>query len=111
KDDSWARGYGWNAGILHKVTPRFSWGLSYRSKITVDYSGDARISQISTGNATVDALLRTRIPYDTNLPVKTGIDFPDMASLGVAVGITPDILVEADVNRTGWSSFKSVVIR
>jgi len=110
ENDGFDNGYGFNVGILHKATPRFSWGLSYRSAITVDYKGDATISQISTGNPQLDAVLRTRIPYDTKLPIKTSIDMPDMASLGLAFTVTPEWLVELDVNRTGWSKFKEVTI-
>jgi long-chain fatty acid transport protein len=103
-------GYGFNVGILHKVTPSFSWGLSYRSQITVDYDGDARLTQISTGNPQLDLAIAARLPFNTKLPVETSIDFPDEASLGLAYGITPDLLVEVDANWTGWSSFKEVQI-
>jgi long-chain fatty acid transport protein len=105
-----SEGYGFNIGILNKFNNSFSWGLSYRSQITVDYEGDARLSQISTGNAQFDAVLRTRLPFNTKLPVKTAIDFPDEASLGLAFAITPNLLVETDANWTGWSSFKQVKI-
>src|SRR6185436_11621892 len=44
-----SEGYGFNIGILNKFNNSFSWGLSYRSQITVDYEGDARLNQISTG--------------------------------------------------------------
>jgi long-chain fatty acid transport protein len=110
ESDGWNHAYGWNVGILHKVTPQLSWGASYRSSITVDYTGKARISQISTGIPAIDAVLRTQVPYDTNLPVKTAIDFPDMLSLGVAYAFTPEWLAEFDINRTGWSQFKEVPI-
>jgi len=105
-----SEGYGWNVGILHKYNNSFSWGLSYRSKITVDYKGDARLSPISTGNPVFDAVLASRLPFNTKLPVKTAIDFPDMASLGLAFAITPNLLVETDANWTGWSTFKEVTI-
>ena len=69
--DGYDTGYGWNVGLLHKVTPRLSWGLSYRSKITIDYSGEGRLTQISTGNPQFDAIVRARTPFDTNLPLET----------------------------------------
>jgi long-chain fatty acid transport protein len=103
-------GYGWNVGILNKYNNSFSWGLSYRSKITVDYEGNATLHSISTGNPQFDAVLASRLPFNTKLPVKTSIDFPDMASLGLAFAVTPDVLVETDVNWTGWSAFKQVTI-
>ena len=103
-------GFGFTVGLLHKATDRFSWGLSYRSGIKVEYGGDARLTQVSTGNAAIDALVRAGAPFDRDLPVETAIDFPDEASLGLAFGITPNLLVETDINYTGWSSFDKVKI-
>jgi long-chain fatty acid transport protein len=105
-----SEGYGFNVGILHKVNNSFSWGLSYRSAITVDYEGDARLTQIATGNPQIDLLVASRTPFGRDLPVKTGIDFPDQASLGLAFGLTPDLLLETDFNWMGWSSFQEVNI-
>lgn len=103
-------GFGWNAGLLHKPTPRFSWGLSYRSKIDVDYGGDGRFTQILTGIPAFDAAVAAQIPFGTDLPIETSIEFPDLASLGLAYAVTRNVLVEADVNWTGWSSFDRLVI-
>jgi long-chain fatty acid transport protein len=103
-------GYGWNAGLLHKVNNSFSWGLSYRSKIKVDYEGDARINRILTGNSQLDAVLGTQVPFDRSLPVETEIEFPDEASLGLAFALTANLLLETDFNWTGWSSFTEVPI-
>jgi len=109
-EGDYSEGYGFNIGLLHKVGPRFSWGLSYRSPITVDYEGDARLTQVSTGNAQLDAIVASRLPFNRDLPVKTGIDFPDEASLGLAFGLTDSLLIETDFNWTGWSSFEEVAI-
>ena len=102
-------GYGFNLGLLHKVNNSFSWGLSYRSAITVDYDGDAKLTQNATGTP-YDALVAQALPFGVTFPVKTSIDFPDTLSLGVAMAITANTLVELDVNRTGWSSFESLTI-
>ena len=109
-EGDFSEGFGFNVGLLHKVTPSFSWGLSYRSQISVDYEGDARLTQVSTGNAQFDAIIRSRLPFDTDLPVEASIDFPDVASLGLAFGLTPNLLVETDFNWTGWSNFQEVPI-
>jgi len=103
-------GYGWNVGFLNRYNNSFSWGLSYRSKITVDYTGNATLSSISTGFPQFDAALAAKIPFNVKLPVKTSIAFPDEASLGLAFAVWPDVLVETDVDRAGWSSFKEVNI-
>lgn len=101
-------GLGWNVGILHKVGSAFSWGLSYRSNVTVDYGGDARFTQILTGNPQLDAVVAASLPFNRDLGVETSIEFPDTASLGFAVKLTDNLLTEVDVNWTGWSSFDAL---
>jgi long-chain fatty acid transport protein len=102
-------GYGWNVGLLHKVNNSFSWGLSYRSAIDIDYEGDTELTQNLTGTP-FDALIAQALPFGATFPVETAIDFPDLISLGIAMAITPNSLVELDVNRTGWSSFEELQI-
>ncbi len=103
-------GYGFNVGLLNKVNSRFSWGLSYRSKISIDYKGDGTFTQTSTGIPPFDAAVATQIPFGQKLPIKTKIDYPDLASLGFAFGLTPNVTLETDINWTGWSSFDKVVL-
>jgi long-chain fatty acid transport protein len=103
-------GVGFNLGLLHRATDRFSWGLSYRSKIEIDYSGDARLTQVLTGDPVFDAIVAATTPFDQNLPIETAIEFPDMASLGFAYRFTDSLLGEADLNWTGWSSFDTLDI-
>lgn len=103
-------GYGFQVGLLHKVNNSFSWGLSYRSSVEVDYSGEGRLDQISTGNAQLDAAVAASLPLGVDLPIETAIDFPDQASLGLAFALTQYTVLEVDVNWTGWSSFDSVTI-
>jgi long-chain fatty acid transport protein len=102
--------YGFNIGILHRWNESFSWGLSYRSEIKVDYTGNAKVTQISSGNPVFDAIVATQIPFGTKLPVKTNIDYPAEASLGLAFALTRNLLLETDVDWTQWSSFKTVPI-
>ena len=62
-------GYGFTVGLLHKVNPSFSWGLSYRSAIDIDYAGDARFPQISTGFPQLDAAVQRMLPFCSVVPV------------------------------------------
>ncbi|MEA2694080.1 MAG: long-chain fatty acid transport protein [Acidobacteriota bacterium] len=103
-------GYGWNVGLVDHYNNSFSWGLSYRSKVKVNYTGNAQLFQVSTGNGQLDAAVAAQLPFGRKLPVKTAIDFPDMASLGLAFGLSPDLLLETDFNWTGWKSFDTVDI-
>lgn len=98
-------GTGWNAGLLYKANDNVSFGLSYRSKVKVDYSGDARFTQISTGIPQLDAIVAGQLPFGAKQPVSTAIEFPDQASFGVALRLTHRLLMEVDANWTGWSSF------
>jgi long-chain fatty acid transport protein len=104
-DSGFENGYGWNVGILHRYNDSFSWGLSYRSKVKVDYDGTAHFTQISSGNPFLDAAVAQQIPFNQAVNVGTSIDFPDMASLGVALALSRDVRLELDANWTGWSSF------
>lgn len=103
-------GFGWNVGLLHKVNPSFSWGLSYRSTLEIDYSGDGRFTQISTGIPAFDAAVRNQLPFDQDLPIETTVEFPDLALLGFAFGLSPNLLLETDVQWTGWSTFDELEI-
>jgi len=103
-------GFGFNVGVLHRLNDFFSWGFSYRSKITVDYTSDTQLTQILTGNQTVDDAIAASLPFGQNLPADTSIEFPDQASLGVAFRFNPRWLFEADFNWTGWSSFDQLSI-
>lgn len=103
-------GLGFNLGVLYKSDGFLSWGLSYRSAITVDYSGDGFLTQIPTGNAQFDAAVAANLPFDRNLPVATSIDFPAIASLGVGFHLAQGVMLETDINWTGWSRFETLQI-
>lgn len=103
-------GFGWNVGVLHRYNNSFAWGFSYRSKVEVDFSGDGRLTQLPSGNSMVDAVVATQLPFGRDLPIETSIEFPDMASLGVALAFSANTIVEVDVNWTGWSSFDTLFI-
>lgn len=104
-------GYGFNAGLLHRVNNSFSWGLSYRSKVEIDFDGDGSFRQISTGVPALDAAVAQTIPFGQDLPIETSVEMPDLASLGLAFHLSPRLLLETDANWTGWSSFDEIDIR
>lgn len=103
-------GYGWTAGILGKGK-RLSWGVSYRSPIHTDYIGVGRLSQLKTGDPQYDELVKGSYPMDQDLPLSSSLDYPDRASVGAAWNLTKKLTIEADVNRTGWSSVQDVSLR
>jgi len=105
-----SEGFGFNVGVLYKPDGFFSWGLSYRSEVEVDFSGDGALSQIPTGNPQFDGAVAAALPFGVPLPVETGIDFPQMASLGVGFRLSDGVMLETDINWTGWSSFDTLTI-
>jgi long-chain fatty acid transport protein len=109
-DSDLDNGVGFNLGFLHKTNEYFSWGLSYRSEVGVDFGGSGRVRQIPTGIAQLDGIVAATLPFDRDLPVATSVDFPQMASLGFALQVTEHTLVETDINWTGWSSFDVLAI-
>ena len=101
-------GIGWNAGVLFKPTPRFRIGASYRTDMDIDLEGDAEITQISTGNAQLDAIIGAQLPPDQK--IKTTFPFPSIATIGFAFSPTERIDVEFDIMRTGWSAFDALAV-
>ena len=103
-------GYGFTAGLLYKGK-RLSFGFSYRSAIETDYLGVGRLTQIATGDAQYDQLVRATLPFDQDLPLSSSLEYPDQASLGVAYNLSKALLLEVDVNRTGWGSVQDLALR
>jgi long-chain fatty acid transport protein len=78
--------------------------------MTVNYTGDAILFPRSSGDPIFDMFLAHALPYNTSIPVKTQIKFPDEALFGVAVKPMPDLTVEVDGNHWGWSTLQNVPI-
>ena len=81
-------GLGWNLAYLKKHG-KWSFGASYRSRVTVDINGKFDASAISK-------------PVTT---AKTSVEFPDIFQAGVSYQATDKLGLEFDIDYTGWSSF------
>lgn len=101
-----ATGVGFNVGLLARLTDSLSVGASYRHKVKVDFSGDATFTLLSSGNAQLDQRVAAIIPSGA-LPISTHIDFPAIASFGIAQR-WDRWTIEGDVNWYGWSSFNEL---
>ncbi len=102
-----ANAMGFNIGALFQATDQISIGLAFRSAVTVDYEGTATITQINTGVPLIDGAVALTVgDHD----VTTSIDYPSVATVGVAYKLTDQLLVEADVQMWGWSVFKELVV-
>ena len=102
-------GWGWNAGILVKPVDMFSLGVSYRSKIKINYSESAKFIQRPTGNAALDALVATKLPSPGSHKALTTIEFPSTVNIGAAVNLLDSKLtISAEADWTQWSTFKTL---
>ncbi|HET9228880.1 MAG TPA: outer membrane protein transport protein [Thermoanaerobaculia bacterium] len=100
-------GYGWTAGLLFKHK-RFSFGFSYRSAIETEYVGVGTLTQVSTGDPQYDELVRATLPFGQDLHLSSSLEYPDQASVGLAWNVSKALMVEMDVNRTGWGSVQDL---
>ncbi|MBI1195436.1 MAG: hypothetical protein GC138_06300 [Gammaproteobacteria bacterium] len=103
KGNDWS--YGFNLGVLFEPTQDSRIGLSYRSKVSQNVSGDATF----TGPAAVLATLRATGSFvDTTL--HADVTLPESTSLGYYLQVNKDLSVMADWTWTHWSRFKELRI-
>jgi long-chain fatty acid transport protein len=100
-DSTWA----YNAGILLKGG-NWRFGASYRTNANIDFTGDATFTQIPTGSAQLDAIVKSQLP--PNQSISTTINFPATMQGGIAYTTGNKWDLEFDASRTTWSRFKSL---
>lgn len=88
EDDAW----GWNAGALFNVSPTTKVGLSYRSAMEYEVTGDLSVSGVKAADA------------------KASIKLPDTAILSVTQQLSDKWQMLGDISWTGWSSIPKVDI-
>lgn len=96
-------GWGFNAGLLYKFGGKYSFGLAYRSGVTVDYDGDAELSDISGAG-----LMLGGTTFKTSGAAE--VDYPAMVQVGLAAEVIPALVLEFDIEWTGWSSYDKLAI-
>ena len=104
----WDHAWGWNAGVLFKPSPTWRIGASYRAPMDINFTGNVTITQISTGNAQLDGLIKPELP--PSQPVTTTINFPSIANIGIATTAIPNWDLEFDLVHTTWSRFKQLQV-
>jgi long-chain fatty acid transport protein len=91
-DSDWAVGF--NAGLMVDVAEHTTLGFSYKSEITLDFTGDAAFTAL-VENA----------PLPPDGGVTTSLPLPSLFSLGVASQVNDRLLLEFNYNRIQWSTF------
>ncbi|MBV8914813.1 MAG: transporter [Acetobacteraceae bacterium] len=97
KGDSWSWGY--NFGALIKPGPQTNIGLSYRSRVQHDLSGQATFNLPPPLSAS---------PQFANSSGSAKLVLPDTVTLGITQGIGPNWTVSAEVQWTDWSQFRTL---
>ena len=102
------QGFGYTVGILHQPSKWLSWGVSYKSEIEVDFSPDARLTQISTGDEGLDTALALTQPFNQDLPGVFAITFPAQWSAGITIGHVERLVISLAAEQTLWSSVQQL---
>lgn len=92
--DAAGDGWGYNLGMLVKLTENNTLGVSFRSPVKIHYEGDAEFTGTVFGTSDTD--------------VQTDLTMPSLFSIGVANTSIPDLTLEFDLQWTGWSSIDSL---
>ncbi|ATZ95177.1 MULTISPECIES: long-chain fatty acid transporter FadL [Dickeya] len=90
-------GYGWNAGILYELDKNNRFGLSYRSKVDIDFDGSFR-SDLAAPRGTSGA----------TIPGKLTLNLPEMWELSAYHRVAPQWAVHYSLAYTSWSSFQEL---
>lgn len=90
--DAW----GWNFATSFRGEG-FRAGFTYRSGFEPEIDGRLEFT---------DSL----VPPFQNSPVRSGLDFPAQAIAGAEFDLTDDLVIEADIGWTDWSTFEEIVI-
>lgn len=92
-----AFGVGARFGVLYRppALPQVAIGLSYRSPVVLDFSGEVDFD--------AEQPYRAALPPDGD--AETSVTLPQTVSVGIAFSPVPELEFEFDGNWRGWSSY------
>jgi len=92
-------GWGYNLGILVAPFEKLSFGFAFRSKVSVDQTGDADLENIAPALQP----LFGGSQYKTK--VETSVDFPETVTFGIAYKPIASLTLAFDAEWLNWSRF------
>lgn len=95
-------GWGYNLGALYELNDDWRLGVHYRSKVSVDLSGQADFTV-----GALEGILGTAFPDQGG---KVDLDLPDTLSFSVYGNVSPKLALMADITKTSWSKFEYLTI-
>ncbi len=90
-------GYGWNAGLLYELDKNNRFGLSYRSKVDIDFKGAFR-----------SAMAVPRGTSGVTIPGDLTLNLPEMWELSAYHRVAPKWAVHYSFAYTSWSAFQEL---
>jgi len=94
-------GSGFTAGLLFKPTESISYGVSYRSQVTVEFDGDATPSNVP---AAFEGLM-------PNGAITAPLTTPENITFGLAIKPLNDLTITADYQLVGWDSYDKLEVK
>ncbi|KHN54641.1 long-chain fatty acid transporter FadL [Pectobacterium fontis] len=91
-------GYGWNAGLLYEVDENNRLGLTYRSKVDIDFNGDYS-NQLPVGTGALNG---------ATVPGKLTLNLPEMWEASAYHRVAPKWAVHYSLTYTSWSQFQEL---
>lgn len=92
-------GWGYNLGILCRLSEEHTFGISYRSEVDFTYKGTVAMNNLGSGNT---ATVFGGSSYETDIESK--LTLPESLAIGYAYKPNNRLTLELDVEWTGWSS-------
>lgn len=105
--DDWAVGY--SLGLLCTVTPDTRIGISYRSKVDHNLSGDVDFDVPTTARGMLDAIGMADYFIDTHATAR--ITLPESLSCGIYQRIGECFALMGDISWTNWRRFRELVVK
>jgi long-chain fatty acid transport protein len=98
-------GFGFSAGLLYKFSQTFQAGLSYRSQVKLEFAGTAT----SDPATFYHPLLKANLAYP-NGDITAPLNTPQNVTLGIAYKADPSLMLTADFQYVGWSSYDKLAV-
>lgn len=92
-------GHALNAGVYYQPNDQWSFGLSYRSGMSVSLND-------GLANFTVPSAVADQFPAEN--PFTSNIDLPGVINLGAAWKLNEQLMLTTDINYIMWSSYDSL---
>jgi long-chain fatty acid transport protein len=94
-------GYGYNLGVLFELSPQTRVGVTYVSKVKLEFKDDLRFKNLD--GTILGAALRASGLLDA--PLKIDMTIPAQLALGAYQALTDKLAVVGTVNWQNWSKF------